>query len=273
MNEETKQKLDAILLNGYDFKFGDYISRGFELLQKNLGGFILFTLVFFVLSSIAQTMGSFNQTVSLIAAGAASLFLTPPLQVGFYLVANQLHRGQPTEFGGFFKGFDFIGQLALMTLVKSLIILASLIPFVLAVWNTSDLVQWYIGFLQNPAILAEGGIEPPTFPPAWTFLLTLPAIYLSVAYTFAPLFVVFYRMEFWDALEYSRKLITQKWFLVFGFLIVTGLIAGAGIILLCIGILATFPAYLCMMYAAFEDITQLNREPAAGDDIEKHLIV
>jgi hypothetical protein len=86
------------------------------------------------------------------------------------------------------------------------------------------------------------------------------------------MFVVFYKMSFWDAMEASRKVISKNWFMIFLFLFVTGLIAGAGIILLCVGILVTFPAYLCMNYAAFADVTQLGTQPEKGDDIEKHLV-
>lgn len=269
MNEETKQKLDAILRNGYEFKFGDYLGRGFELLQKHLGGFILYTLVFIMIYFVASLVGGF---IPIVGSFAVGLFLVPQLMAGFYLAAHQLHRGETPEFSSFFKGFDFIGQLALMTLVKTLLVLLAFAPFVLAVWGNSDLIQWYWEIIQNPAAAAEAAQNPPTMPPAWTFLLLLPVLYLSVAYALAPMFVVFYRLDFWNSLEYSRKLVTKKWFIFFAFYLVAGIIMMAGILLLCVGILASIPAVTCTYYAAFEDVTQLNREPA-GDDIEKHLII
>jgi hypothetical protein len=262
MNGNVQSRIDGIIQNGYDFKFGDYIGKGFDLLQKNLGGFILYalvTLVMIMVISFIPFLGNF----------ANELVISPCMTAGAYLVAHQYARGESAEFGDFFKGFNYVSQLALVALVSGLIILASLIPFFFAA-NGHELVSWYLDLMKNPAAIEQLG-EPPV-PPAWTFLLTLPAIYLAIAYSWAPLFVIFYNYSFWDAIETSRKLITKKWGIVFLFTIVIGIIAAAGVILLCIGLLATFPAMLCMTYSAFADVTQLGKEPEAGENIERHLV-
>lgn len=85
-------------------------------------------------------------------------------------------------------------------------------------------------------------------------LLVIPGIYLAVAYTFVPLFIVFGKMEFWDGMEFSRKLITKKWWNLFGFVILLGLINIAGMLAFGIGILFTIPLTYCAIYAAFDDI-------------------
>ena len=79
-------------------------------------------------------------------------------------------------------------------------------------------------------------------------------------------------MSFWDAMEASRKVITKKWFMIFIFMIIIGIIASLGILLLCVGILFTFPAYLCMNFSAFADVTRLDEEGDAMDEIERHLV-
>ena len=45
-----------------------------------------------------------------------------------------------------------------------------------------------------------------------------------------------------------------------------------GVLLLCVGILASMPAAYCMIYAAFADLTKLNAEPEEGGGIEQHLV-
>jgi len=85
-------------------------------------------------------------------------------------------------------------------------------------------------------------------------LLILPGIYIAVCYSFASMFVVFYKNEFWDALENSRKVITKNWWSLFGFLIVLGLINLLGLLCLGVGIFVTIPATACALYAAFDDI-------------------
>jgi hypothetical protein len=97
--------------------------------------------------------------------------------------------------------------------------------------------------------------------------------YFGVAWSWAAMFVVFYKMSFWDAMESSRKLITKQWFFIFLFLFIVGLIAALGFVLLCVGMLATIPAAQCMQYAAFADVTKLNETPDAEDTIDQHLIV
>ncbi|MCB0517754.1 MAG: hypothetical protein H6577_05095 [Lewinellaceae bacterium] len=259
MNGDPKARIEAIIQEGYDFKFGEYISRGFDLLQKNLGGFILYTLVYLAIVMVVQF-------IPFIGPVAVQFFISPALTVGFFLVAHKLDRGETAEFGDFFRGFDYIGQLALTSLVMTVIIIASIIPFFLAVAG-SGLFEWYMDAMQ---MKTEIGDLPQM--PGWAFLLLLPAIYLGIAYYWAYMFVVFHNLTFWEALESSRKLITKHWFIIFAFLLVTGLIMLAGAILLCIGILASLPAGMCMIYAAFADVTRLNAEPSSGDDIERHLV-
>jgi hypothetical protein len=261
MYGDPKAKIEEIIRNGYDFKFGDYLSKGFSLLQKNLGGFIVFTLVFIILSAVINF-------IPFIGWLANSLFISPALTVGFYLVARKLDLGKNTEFGDFFKGFDFVGQLAITALVMTGIILATLIPFYFA-GGGSEFMNWYLEILKNPATAAE---NPVPDIPSWSVLLVLPAIYLGIAYSWSYMFVAFYNMSFWDAMESSRKLITQKWLIYFAFMIVLGLVAAAGFILLCVGILAAIPAIYCMQYAAFADVTKLNSETGNTDNIEQHLV-
>ncbi|MEA1873257.1 MAG: hypothetical protein U9N51_02350 [Bacteroidota bacterium] len=85
-------------------------------------------------------------------------------------------------------------------------------------------------------------------------LLILPGIYLAVAYSFAVPFVTFLNMDFWEAMETSRKLITRNFWPFLGFFVILTLINVFGAILLGVGLLFTFPATYCMVYAAFEDI-------------------
>jgi uncharacterized membrane protein len=61
-------------------------------------------------------------------------------------------------------------------------------------------------------------------------------------------------MNFWEAMESSRKLVTKHWFLVFAFLLVIGLLAAAGVIACCIGIFVTMPIFFASIMYAYETI-------------------
>ena len=89
-------------------------------------------------------------------------------------------------------------------------------------------------------------------------LLVIPGIYLSVCYYFAPFFVVFGKMDFWGAMESSRRMVNREWFPVFGLLIVLGIINFVGVLAFGVGVLFTLPVTFCASYAAFDDIIGLK---------------
>lgn len=81
-------------------------------------------------------------------------------------------------------------------------------------------------------------------------LCIIPGIYLAVAWYFSVLLVADRSMNFWDAMELSRKVISKHWFLVFGFMLLMGLLATAGVIVCCVGVFVTTPvAFIAVTYA------------------------
>ncbi|GAB4323972.1 MAG: hypothetical protein OHK0047_08120 [Leptolyngbyaceae cyanobacterium] len=96
-------------------------------------------------------------------------------------------------------------------------------------------------------------------------LLILPGIYLAVAYMFALPFAVAQRMDFWTAMEASRKLITKNWFSFFGFALVLFLMNVAGALLLGVGLLVSIPLSFCAIAAAYADIVGLGSDLLAGE--------
>ncbi|HFA52058.1 MAG TPA: hypothetical protein ENJ95_23830 [Bacteroidetes bacterium] len=268
MYEDQNSKIEQIISEGYEFKFGDYIGNGFNLLQKDFGNFFLFSLVSIIIMFVVAL-------VPILGIIADVVLVSPALIAGLYIFAHKLHRGEPTEFSDFFKGFNYAGQLVLVTITAFLVGQILSIPYYIA---NSELYYWYIDIFKaiqdSPqdaaSLMAEIG-DPPQAA-FWTNLLMIPSIYIGIAYAWAVPFVIFYKLSFWDALETSRRLITKRWWIIFAFMIVIGLIAGAGIFVFCIGLLASFPAYICMNYLAFEDVTQLNVEGETEGDIEQHLV-
>jgi len=92
--------------------------------------------------------------------------------------------------------------------------------------------------------------------------LLIPGIYLSVGYTFSPLFVIFGRMDFWESMVSSRRLVHREWFSIFGLLLLLGLFNLLGLLALGVGILLTFPISCCVVYAAFDDIIGVEKVPS-----------
>jgi uncharacterized membrane protein len=200
MISSIKERAEQLIEKGYQTDIGGYISKGYRIFEKEVGLFVGYTALFFVINLFAAFIPF------------ASLLISGPLTAGFFLVAHKINKGESYEFSTFFKGFDFFVPLLLFTLIGGIFIA--------------------LGFLA----------------------LILPGIYLAVAYTFAIPFIVFAQMEFWDGMETSRKLITKKWWNIFGLSILIFLINVLGTLVLFVGLLFTIPITYCAIYVAFDDI-------------------
>ena len=85
-------------------------------------------------------------------------------------------------------------------------------------------------------------------------LLIIPGIYLAVSYTFALPLILERNMDFWTAMETSRKEIGQRWFQIFGFGILLFLLNLLGAIALGIGLFVTLPITFCAIAIAYRKI-------------------
>jgi uncharacterized membrane protein len=85
-------------------------------------------------------------------------------------------------------------------------------------------------------------------------LLIVPGIYLLVSYAFAIMFVLDRGLNFWPAMETSRRSVQTNWFKMFGFFLLLFLLNLCGILALGVGLLVTAPLSHCILTAAYEDI-------------------
>jgi serine/threonine protein kinase len=84
--------------------------------------------------------------------------------------------------------------------------------------------------------------------------LILPGIYLLVSWIFTLTLVIDKRLDFWSAMELSRKTVSKHWWKFFGFALILLLLKLAGLLVFCIGFfLAVSIATATLMYA-YEDI-------------------
>jgi hypothetical protein len=85
-------------------------------------------------------------------------------------------------------------------------------------------------------------------------LCILPGIYLGVAWAFTLLLVVDKGLEFWPAMELSRKVVTKHWWTVFGLLLVNFLILLAGVLACGVGVFVAVPVMCGSLVHAYEEI-------------------
>jgi uncharacterized membrane protein len=85
-------------------------------------------------------------------------------------------------------------------------------------------------------------------------LCVLPGIYLAVGYVFALPLIIDKKLDFWPAMEVSRRVVHHHWWSVFALAIVAGIVAVAGILACCVGILITIPIANSAFMFTYEDL-------------------
>lgn len=248
MYGNTPAELNQLLQRDYSVNLSQFIGRGWEIANKNWGGFIGFLIVNFL---IAFVLGFLPLVGSLV-----SLIISAPLNAGYYIVAFKLAKAQETTFGDFFKGFQnayFLPTL-LATLVIGLFAVVCILPFAIAfgVIFASQVVV-------NPGTLNPELLNPTSLTIPFLLLLIglVPLIYISVVYSFAIPLIIGKKLEFWPAMELSRKLISKHWLGFLGFYLVLGLINIGGAMLCGLGLLITAPLTFCAVTAAYEAVVGL----------------
>ncbi len=241
MNNRNQSEINALLQQSYTVNIGEFVGRGWELFKQNMGAFIGFFVLAFlgiIILAIIPILGSIALAV-----------VSGPLLAGNFIVAFKIAKQQPVQFGDFFKGFQnsYFLPIFLQTLVLSAFTTLCYLP---------AMILFYIGIFisastdQQPVILmAIAGA---------LFLVGLAVIiYLTVSYLFAIPLIIGKRMQFWPAMETSRKLIQKQWFAFFGFGIVLGLIYTAGVLVCGVGVVFAGPLVFCAIAAAYEKIVGL----------------
>lgn len=211
MTSDRGQGIEKAITEGYDFKTGEYIKRGWEILKKNLGLFIGFFLLAIIINSVLVKLESTQSALIIVR-----ILINPPLMAGFFIAALKTMKNQSIAFADFFKGFENFVQLNLLNIVTFIIL--------------------FVGFL----------------------LLIIPGFYLSIAYFLALPILLDKKMDFWPALESSRKVVTKRWWSFFGFSFILGLMNFLGALCLGFGLLVTVPLSFCAIAAAYEDIIGLK---------------
>jgi uncharacterized membrane protein len=91
----------------------------------------------------------------------------------------------------------------------------------------------------------------------------IPGIYLAVAWQLVLPLIIDRRMEFWPAMELSRRVLTKHWWNVFLFMLVCGLINFGGALLCGLGLFITWPLTFLATTFLYEDLFG-NSAPGAA---------
>jgi hypothetical protein len=151
-----------------------------------------------------------------------------------------------------------LGQVggSLLSIVVSVLFLAGLqFYFLMKIrGRPTSLGDAFAGFKIAPLPLLLGGLVGGALIACGLVLLILPGIYLAVAYNFAWLLIVDRRLDFWTALEVSRRIITPQWWRLLGLLLLGAVFALLGLIAFLVGVLVALPLVYGAIVYAYEDL-------------------
>ena len=232
-----------LLARDYDLDIGRCIGDSWNLLKGNFGlifgGGAIFLLIQLGLSGFAQI-----PFVGLVFS-LASLILTGPLMGGIYYFMLKNIRRQPAEIGDIFAGFRLaFGQLLLGYIVAALLAGLAALPGLAIMGIPIFMMIRHHAVEAGPFLAALLGFV----------IAMIPAIYLGVSWMFSLPLIIDKQMEFWPAMSASRRMVGKHWWLVFGLLVVCGLINLVGFMACCVGIFFSLPIVFGAMMFAYESI-------------------
>ncbi len=242
MNPQKQQKINSLIQQGYDLNVTECVGQGWKILNQNLGGFIGFVFLSVLL-----------YFVSFCFCGIPLLF-AGNLFAGFYIVAMKIQKQQSINFENFFDGFrnSNFPQILLETLVIGAITIVIYIP----IYAVQLSLQFSNMQTTDPTkFLIIYGIA--------TLIGWIALMFVGIIYMFAIPLIIDQRIEFWPAMETSRKIVMQRWvsFLLLSFLL--SLLNFAGALLCGIGLLWTTPLYFCSVMAAYNQVVGLENSNLA----------
>ena len=237
-SEDPSAILDRVTRSGRRIAIGECISRGWQLVSSNFGLAVGTTAVVWIAMVIAGVIPCLGFFISLV--------VRPVLLGGLFLFFLKLLRNQNAEFGDAFSGFSIAFlPLFLQGLVSLLITLVAAVPGMVLFWIGGMMSDGYSSGREAIAFVLMG----------IGALVTLPAvIYVSVIWIFSLPLIIDKRLDFWPAMELSRKVVQQQFFNVFGLAFLCGLIVFAGMLALCLGIFVALPVAFAAITIAYEDL-------------------
>lgn len=229
-----------------NIRFDECLSKAWECFQRNWGLCIVGTLILFAISAVVQIPMQFAQSVfqsftghgssaqiwMMIGMGVVFLFfyalatgVSTILSAGFmYFFIESLRTGK-SNIDNLFAGFRASSWIQL---------LLAMVVWILAVFII-------VTVLVAPGIFLTTTTKSSVPVIVAGVLAIIPLIYLAVPLGFVFPLIVDKKIGFWQAITTAIRTVHRQWFQVLGLMILVGLIAMAGMLACCIGMLATMP--------------------------------
>jgi predicted Ser/Thr protein kinase len=205
-----------ILARGYELKIGSCLSRGWALVCGDFWPIVGITALITVLSFVAHSTGA----------------------------AFSSGNGKTTAEGsvlGILIGGPLAGGLY-MFFLKRIRGQATTVETAFSGFSNRFL-HLFLGSFVSLVLIALGII-----------CCILPGIYLAVAWYFTLPLIIDKGLDFWSAMELSRKTVTRHWWKFLWFVILLLLLRFAGLLVFLVGFFIAMPLFKASMMYAYEDL-------------------
>lgn len=230
-----------------DLSLNKVLTEGWEAFKKYMGLAIGGYVVYAIITGVGSNIPVLN-----IAYVIVAMF---PLMGGLYLLMLNIVKDQNPEFGDIFKGFNDMVRwmgvgwlLALYSLIPAII---CAIPMALGGWllNRGGVLAVIGGLLYAVAVVA----------------IIAAAIMFYMRWVFVYFVAADEGLTASAAIQRSTELTDGIRVKLFGYVIVLGLIAAAGAIVVGIGALFTAPLAMCALTALYLDVKNARGPQAAAE--------
>lgn len=223
-----------LVKNGYQFKTGEYISKGLDLFKKDMGNFIVAYFFCIILS--------FIPLCSYMAIG------------NFYKLCQKVDEGKKGNAGDIFDFTDFFPylkfQIFLIVLVMLILIPIQIfmLPILMVASQGSENLQ-----VNDFLSYFTGGFF------SVIFLVFIIAGLIGAGFHFLmPLISNFKILSVRAAIEASWRIAKKRLFSIFIFVTILYFLSMLGFVFCFIGIFITAPLVLCIKYISAKDILILQ---------------
>lgn len=121
----TPTQIERLFRHFPEFSIQESVYKGWEMYKDQWLNTLAYSLLVFTIQGVSAYYLSDYALI-------VSIFLSPPLTAGFFLIPNRISRGVDVSFSDYFEGFSFWGILIVTSLVSGILtffgILALILP-------------------------------------------------------------------------------------------------------------------------------------------------
>ncbi|MFM9986090.1 MAG: hypothetical protein ACKVOK_12700 [Flavobacteriales bacterium] len=274
------RSIEEVIRDGYEFRFGDYLSEMFNLFGRTFGflmghsGIMVASyLIMYIILLMFFFSVIFGGVFDLASQQDPAVFLESmlwkfiaiwlivmayvvgwvlPFRAGTYTFLMTGRETRKYQFSDFFiamktKWAKIVGLTLIIHLLAFGILFLTYYLWLSSIADTvSSLQNNRFDRDLNPFFMFEGL--------GWIFLSYIPLIFILISASLSVPLLLFKTDSVIDALVSSMKIVIKKWFYFFGLFVLVYILTIAGIFVCVVGFLATMHFFPLVIFAIYEDI-------------------